>query len=167
MALTAFYKLDCVARGTAQDIAPTLRDLEPLERASDLLVFEDATGRQVDLDLRPEAAPPPRPPGRPALGVQAREVTLLPRHWEWLAQQRGGASATLRKLVEQALRQGRSAREGQDAAYRFLGVMAGDLPRFEDAVRELYQGNRVGYDHFTERWPAAIRDHGRRLAWPE
>ena len=81
--------------------------------------------------------------------------------------QRGGASATLRKLVEDALKKGRAAKDHHDAAYRFLSVMAGDRPKFEDAVREIYAGNRVGYDHFSYDWPPAIREHGRRLAFPE
>lgn len=167
MALTAFLKDQIVAQGTRAEIVPRLRELPPLERTSDLLVFDDETGKQIDLDLRPDAIEAPRTRGRPALGVEGKEVTLLPRHWEWLARQRGGASATLRKLVEEALRRGRTARECQDAAYRFLSAMAGDLPKFEDTVRELYLGNKVGYDHFTYGWPAAVRDHGRRLGWPE
>lgn len=167
MALTVFLKEELVAQGTREQVVPRIRELQPLERASDLLVFDDDTGKQVDLDLRTDAVAPPPRRGRPALGVEAKEVTLLPRHWEWLARQRGGASATLRSLVEDALRRGRTGRECQDAAYRFLSAIAGDLPRFEDVVRELYLGNKVGYDHFTHGWPAAIRDHGRRLAWPE
>ena len=165
MTFTVFLKDELLTRGTREEIVPALRELPQPERASDLLVFEDETGKQVDLDLRPEAAPRTR--GRPALGVEGREVTLLPRHWDWLSRQRGGASATLRKLVEEALQRGRTPRECQDIAYRFLSTMAGDLPKFEDAVRELYLGNKVGYDHFTHGWPPAIRDHGRRLAWPE
>ena len=165
MTFTVFLKDELLTRGTREEIVPALRELPQPERASDLLVFEDETGKQVDLDLRPEAAPRTR--GRPALGVEGREVTLLPRHWDWLSRQRGGASATLRKLVEEALQRGRTPRECQDIAYRFLSTMAGDLPKFEDAVRELYLGNKVGYDHFTHGWPPAIRDHGRRLAFPE
>ena len=164
MTMTVFLKGERVAHGTLEEVLPTVRALQPLERASDLLAFDDETGRQVDLDLRPE---PPRPRGRPALGVEAKEVTLLPRHWEWLAQQRGGASASLRKLVEEAIRKGRTAKDHHDAAYRFLHVMAGNLPHFVDAVREMYAGNKVGYDHFTYDWPRDIRDHGRRLAFPE
>jgi hypothetical protein len=165
MALTVFLKDEVIARGTPEEVVPAMRALQPLERSSDLLAFDDETGRQIDLDLRPEARPARR--GRPALGVEAKEVTLLPRHWEWLANQRGPASATLRKLVEEAMRKGRGARDGQDAAYRFLNVMAGNLPHFVDAVRELYAGNKVGYDHFSYDWPPAVREHGRKLAFPE
>ena len=167
MTLTVFLREELLARGTREEVVPKMRALPPLERASDLLAFDDETGRQIDLDLRPEADAPPRPRGRPALGVEAREVTLLPRLWEWLAQQRGGASATLRKLVEEAVRKGRSAKDHHDTAYRFLSVMAGNLPNFDDAMREVYAGNKVGYDHFSYEWPPAIRDHGRRLAFPE
>lgn len=166
MALTAFLKNEFVARGTAEELVAKLRDLQPLERTSDLLVFDDETGKQIDLDLRPQGSPK-RARGRPPLGVESKEVTLLPRHWDWLSRQRGGASATLRKLVEEALRRGRTPRECQDAAYCFLSVMAGNLPKFEDAVRELYLGNKVGYDHFTFGWPGAVRDHGRKLGWPD
>jgi len=165
MPVTVFLKNEMIARGEPAQVIPVMRGLQPLERSSDLLVFDDETGRQIDLDLRPETQPAPRR-GRPSLGVEAREVTLLPRHWEWLNRQRGGASATLRKLVEDALRKGRSDRDNHDTAYRFLNVMAGNLPHFVDAVREMYNGNRVGYDHFSYDWPPAIRDHGRLLAWP-
>ena len=167
MTLTVFLKGAIVAQGTRDEVAPKMRALQPLERSSDLLAFDDETGRQIDVDLRPEADVLPRPRGRPALGVEAREVTLLPRHWEWLASQRGGASATLRKLVEDALRQGRSPKDHHDIAYRFLYAIAGDLPHFVDAMREMYAGNKVGYDHFSYDWPRDIRDHGRRLAFPE
>src|SRR5690242_11805969 len=131
MPFTVFMKNEVFARGSREEIVPQMRALQPLERASDLLAFDDETGRQVDFDLRPEAQPAPRR-GRPALGVEAREVTLLPRHWEWLASQRGGASATLRKLVEEAVRQGRTARDNYDTAYRFLTAIAGDRPHFDD-----------------------------------
>ena len=166
MSVTVFLKNEVIARGARADVVPAMRALQPLERTSDLLAFDDETGRQVDIDLRPEVAAP-RPRGRPALGVVSKEVTLLPRHWEWLSSQRGGASATLRKLVEEALRKGRAAKDHYDTAYRFLHVMAGNLPHFEDAVREIYAGNKVGYDHFSYDWPPAIREHGRKLAFPE
>lgn len=164
MTLTVFYKDEVIAKGAPGEFAPALRELE-LARSSDLLAFDDETGAQVDLDLR--EAPAPRPRGRPSLGVEPREVTLLPRHWQWLARQPGGASVTLRKLAEQAMRAGRGERECRDAAYRFLSVMAGDRPGFEDAARALYQGDRQRFTQIAGEWPAAIGDHARALAWPE
>lgn len=164
MTLTVFLKQQLFARGSEDEVVPQMRALPPLARASDLLVFDDETGRQVDLDLRDEAEAP-RGRGRPALGVKAREVTLLPRHWDWLNGQRGGASAAIRRLVDDA-RSRRTPEQARDAAYSFLSAMAGDLPKFEDAVRELYQGNRTGFDHFTSGWPQDVRDHAVRLGWP-
>lgn len=166
MSVTVFYKDEIVARGSLREFAVTLRDLEPLTRSSDLLAFDDETGRQVDLDLT-GAAPPPRTRGRPALGVEAREVTLLPRHWEWLAKQPGGASVTLRKLVEAEMKRGRSERECYDAAYRFVTVMAGDRPGYETAIRALYAGSRADFEAAAEGWPEAVRNHARWLAWPD
>ncbi len=163
MTVTAFLKGALIANGAVDEVIPILRGLDRPERASDLLVFDDDSGRQIDLDLRAED----RPRGRPSLGVKAREVTLLPRHWDWLNAQRGGASATLRRLVDEAGKRARSVEQCRDAAYRFLHAMAGDLPKFEDAVREIYAGNKVGYDHFSYDWPRDIRDHGRKLAFPE
>jgi hypothetical protein len=165
MAVTVFYKDDVIARGQPGDFTQALRDLGPLARSSDLLAFDDDTGRQVDLDLAEPAAPRPR--GRPSLGVEAREVTLLPRHWEWLAGQPGGASVTLRKLVEAAMRAGRSERECLDAACRFLTVMAGDRPGYEEAIRALYSGDRENFDALCVLWPTPIADHARLLAWPK
>ncbi|MEE4454771.1 DUF2239 family protein [Novosphingobium resinovorum] len=168
MSVTVFYKDDVIARGQPGGFTQALRDfgrdLGPLARSSDLLAFDDDTGRQVDLDL---AEPAPRPRGRPSLGVEAREVTLLPRHWEWLAAQPGGASTTLRKLVEVAMRAGRSERECLDAAYRFLTVMAGDRPGYEEAIRALYAGDRENFDALCVLWPTPIAEHARKLAWPK
>lgn len=165
MSVTVFCKGAIVAQGNPEEVVAGLAALPAPECSSDMLVFDDDTGKQVDLDMR--VPPAPRTRGRPSLGVRAREVTLLPRHWDWLNLQRGGASAALRRLVDEALARGKSEEECRDAAYRFLSAIAGDLPHFEDAIRELYAGNRVGYDHFTHDWPADIHAHGRKLAWPE
>ena len=76
----------------------------------------------------------------------AREVTLLPRHWEWLAQQSGGASVALRRLVDQARRGTEDKdriRRAQEAAYRFMSAMAGNRPNFEDAIRALFAGDSL------------------------
>ena len=60
-------------------------------------------------------------------------------------------------------------REEVAAALRSIAPpeRSSDLLVFEDAVREIYAGNPVGYDHFTHEWPAAIRLHGRTLAFPD
>ena len=137
------------------------------------LVFEDATGRLVDLDLRGSAedavarvrspAEPPRPArGRPKLGVTAREVTLLPRHWAWLATQPGGASAALRRLVDQARRVSGAAdatRQAQEAAYRIMTTPAGNRPGYEEAVRALFAGDLVRLTALVAPWPKDIADY--------
>ena len=143
-----------------------------------ILIFDDATGAQVDFDLResnasrPAAAPratveETRGPGRPKLGVVAREVTLLPRHWEWLAKQPGGASVTLRKLVEEARRANpgaADAREAQERAYRFMSAMAGNLPDFEEATRALFAKDRKRFEKLIREWPRGVRDYADALA---
>lgn len=141
-----------------------------------LLIF-DPEGRQVDFDLRGgpwdialrlgEGEAAPRGRGRPKLGVTAREVTLLPRHWEWLAAQPGGASVALRKLVEAARRESEGPnrrRAARDAAYRFASVMAGDRPGFEDMSRALFAGDVAGFDERIAAWPVDIVEHLRTLA---
>jgi hypothetical protein len=99
--------------------------------------------------------------------VQAREVTLLPRHWDWLASQPGGASVTLRRLVDaarKAQQEKASPRAAMDAAYHFLTVMAGDRPGYEDAMRALYAKDKAGFEQASADWPRAVRDHGAALA---
>ncbi len=106
--------------------------------------------------------------GRPRLGVMAREVTLMPRHWDWLGSQPGGASAALRRLVDEARRSdgGRTHRRvARDAAYRFMSVMAGDLPGFEEASRALFADDRNRFAELAAGWPADIRCHAGKLAW--
>jgi uncharacterized protein len=141
-----------------------------------ILIFEDQTGRQVDFDFRgslnevlARAAPvAPRPgPGRPKLGVVSREVSLLPRHWEWLEQQPNGISAALRRLVDEARRREpdkESARLAREAAGRFMWAIAGNLPGFEEASRALFAGNRQRLADLTRDWPVDIRSHLLRLA---
>ena len=114
-----------------------------------------------------DAPPAPRSPGRPKLGVVAREVTLLPRHWEWLAAQPGSASVTLRKLVEAARKASTDAdlmREARDATYRFTLVMAGNEVGFEEATRALYAGDRERFEYHLASWPADVRDHALRVS---
>jgi len=166
---TAFAKDLWLASGTRAHVIETLRDLGDPERASDVLVFDDSTGRQIDFDLREvvEAEPVKAGPGRPKLGVVAREVTLLPRHWDWLADQRGGASQALRRMVEAAMKAEGPQRGRCDAAYHFLLAIAGGREGFEEAIRALYAGDRERFDFLTQHWPVGVRAHAIGLAWPE
>lgn len=167
--LTVFNGSQVIASGPDESIKSVLRALGN----TPVLVFDDATGEQVDLDLREqgpgEVAPEGerRGPGRPKLGVVGREVTLLPRHWEWLSAQPGGASVALRKLVEHASRASADAdrvRRSQDAAFRFISVAAGNAPGYEDACRSLYAGNREGFEARLAAWPADVASYARKLA---
>lgn len=155
-----------------------------------ILIFDDSTGRSIDIDTRGTdeevlarhvAAPahdhltdaipdPPRSRGRPKLGVVAREVTLLPRHWEWLESQPGGASVTLRKLVEDARRangERDKTRARQERAYHFMSAMAGDMPGFEEATRALFANDHAKFGQLIAAWPDDVRDYAMQLAFGE
>jgi len=164
--LTAFAAMERIASGDEESLRITLRAMG--REAQSILLFDDATGRQVDIDLRvPVDAVPARGRGRPSLGVKAREVTLLPRHWEWLAKQPGGASVALRKLVEAASKDANpraAIRAAMDAAYAFATAMAGNVAGYEQAMRALYAADKAGFDAATADWPPDVRDHVRRLA---
>jgi hypothetical protein len=151
-----------------------------------LQVFDDATGRPIDIDTRgtvdevitrlipipgdEEEASEPRGRGRPKLGVVAREITLLPRHWDWLNSQPGGASVALRKLVEEARRASGDRdriRSAQEAAYHFMSAIAGNLPGFEEASRALFAYDRRRFGDLIAAWPEDIRDHVIKLAFAD
>jgi hypothetical protein len=172
---SAFAGEQRVVSGMLQKVLVALKarfDVDPGER---ILVFEDATGRQIDFDLRgtieevvaralPE--PPRAGPGRPKLGVTSREVSLMPRHWEWLELQPNGASAALRRLVEEAKKrdpEGDRQRLAIEAASRFMTAMAGNLPDFEEASRALFAKDHDRLEHLIREWPHDIRAHVSRL----
>jgi hypothetical protein len=189
---TAFIGQQRLATGPLAEVALAVMKASRKAAAEPIIIFADATGRPIDLDLRgteddivarlpqpapgPETAaddaatPEPRGRGRPKLGVVAREVTLLPRHWEWLGAQPGGASVALRKLVEQARRTSGDrdrARAARDAAYHFMSVMAGNLAGFEEASRALFADDRRRFVEFIAGWPGDIRDHIVKLAFSD
>ena len=162
-----------VAAGSRLDAA---KAAQALAGEGGVLIF-GPDGRSVDFDLSggPEAlarrlSPPtaaPRGRGRPKLGVVAREVTLLPRHWDWLASQPGGASVALRKLVEAARRASEGPdriRAAREAAYRFASAIGGDLPGFEEAMRALFAGDDVGFQARIRGWPTDIAAQLRTYA---
>lgn len=166
---TAFLEHGLLVSGTIESVFPLLKKQFDRDPGAAVLVFEDATGRQVDFDLHgPAAVPETRPgPGRPKLGVVSREVTLLPRHWDWLEKQSGGASAALRRLVDQARKDEsgeQRVRMAREAGGRFLTAMAGDYPQYEEATRALWAGDREGFEARIADWPADVRGYAGRLA---
>ncbi len=152
MSHSAFSGFEHIASGSLPEVYATCRDIPGS------LIFDRATGRVVDIDPRfPPSEEGPRP-GRPKLGVTAREVTLLPRHWDWLATQPGGASVALRKLVEEASRNPRAQqRARRDAAYRLATALVGNAPGYEEAIRALYAGHAEEFAAHIEAWPADVR----------
>lgn len=174
--LFAFAGHRLLARGPAAEVVAAVK--AATDEGDTVLTFDTVTGGVVDLDLRgdmaavlarltPATEPEKRGPGRPKLGVTAREVTLLPRHWDWLAGQPGGASVALRKLVEGALREAEGpdrARRAKEATYRFMTAIAGDLPGYEAAVRRLFAGDGAAFDAAVEGWPEGVRDAVRGMA---
>jgi hypothetical protein len=176
-----------IASGELTEVALKLQEWLGRGESAPISLFEDETGNPVDLPLRgtreellaslarkrarasearevEEARKPG--PGRPKLGVVSREVSLLPRHWEWLNGQPGGASVTLRKLVEEAKRAGQGAdraRRSREAAYKFMYAMAGDFPGFEEASRAFFAKDVERFDQLIQPWPEDVREHLRKL----
>jgi len=170
-AFVLFAGMTRIASGPLAEVALEAQRARERDAGSNVLVFNVDTGAVVDLDMSgteaevvarytpPQDVSPKR--GRPKLGVVAREVTLLPRHWEWLARQPGGASVALRKLVEAARKidsEGDATRARVEAAYRFMSTMAGDFSGFEDAARSLFAGDWGRLRRCIHDWPTDIRD---------
>jgi hypothetical protein len=187
---TAFTGDQRLVSGPLAEVALAVTKASKNAAAEPIIIFDDASGRPIDLDLRgterdivarfPQPVPnseipaddlataEPRGRGRPKLGVVAREVTLLPRHWEWLGAQPGGASVALRKLVEEARRSSGDrdrSRAAREAAYHFMSTMAGNLRHFEEASRALFAEDRRRFVELIAPWPGDIRDHVVKLAF--
>jgi hypothetical protein len=182
---TAFAGERLIAGGDLKTVLLGTKEYLDCGGADPVLIFEDQTGRQIDFDFRgtPEevlARIPSHPffapaqcqedtkrgPGRPKLGVVSREISLLPRHWEWLGRQRGGASAALRRLIDEKRKGGESkerARPAWEAAGKFMWAIAGNLPDFEEASRALYAKDRNRLTVLIRDWPEDIRNHIERL----
>jgi uncharacterized protein len=186
LAYVAFDGDRRIAFGELREVARAAKERLEKHKHASILVFDDTSG-PIDLDLRgsvedvlarlPEtnvapldieaAVAGPRGPGRPKLGVVAREITLLPRHWEWLAEQPGGASVSLRRLVDEARRTNKDkdrSRRAQETAYRFIAAMGENKPNYEEVARALFAGDARRFEAWTVSWPADVRDHARALA---
>lgn len=190
---TAFVGVRKLASGSLITVALAVRAALAAGAGEPILTFDDGSGAVIDFDLRGTEADlkarlaiqeqagslaagarvaggtdsPARTPGRPRLGVVAREVTLLPRQWEWLASQPGGASQALRRLVDEARRTDGAKTEiraAREATYRFLSALAGDLPGFEEVTRSLFSGDTDGFYNRMSAWPPDVRNHALKLA---
>jgi uncharacterized protein len=174
-----------IGSGSLHDVARAVRETLDRHPQASILVFDGESSAPVEIDFRgsitdvlarippakvqlaDEAVAPPRGPGRPKLGVVAREITLLPRHWDWLAQQKGGTSVAIRRLVDEARRANESGdriRFAQEAAYRFMSALAGNRPHYEDAIRALFAGDSRRFENLISEWPVNVRDHTAKLA---
>jgi hypothetical protein len=187
---TAFDGSRCIASGELVEVIKTVKETVDKGEALSVLIFDDGSSELVEVDFRGTIEDVlkslcipseivdtsadvnreeiiPRGPGRPKLGVIPREVTLLPRHWEWLNSQPGGASVALRKLVEEARRINSDRdqlRTLQGNVYRFMSAMAGDFPGFEEASRALFAGNHEKFNEKVTAWPVDIRNHIQKLS---
>jgi uncharacterized protein len=188
---TAFIGENCLASGDVREVAKKAKEATDKSKENSILIFDDSNGETVELDLRGkvddvlkrldaaiakfeknlsaenEEPSGPKGPGRPRLGVISREVTLLPRHWDWLNNQPGGASVALRKLVEEARHANAGKdriRHSQDAAYKFMSAMAGNLPGYEEAIRALFATNESGFKKAVASWPPDIKAYAVKLS---
>jgi hypothetical protein len=181
---TAFDGTTRLFRGTFQEVVLKVKERIGRAENSSVLIFSDSTGKTMDFNFQgsvkdvlrrleiyvsKQESGPTSGPGRPKLGVISREVSLLPRHWEWLASQPGGASATLRKLIEEARKRSSthiSVKQVQERAYRFMSVIAGDMKGYEEALRALYKADRKNFLLHIQDWPTDVRSHVIALAKP-
>jgi hypothetical protein len=188
---TAFNGNQLIASGNLLKVARKVKEIMDADKQASILIFNDYSSELVEIDFRGtmkdvlqrlktataegESADSssvtdqrsPRGPGRPRLGVVSREITLLPRHWDWLNRQPGGASVALRKLVEEArkVNSGKDrVRQSKEVAYRFMSAMAGNFPGFEEATRALFAGDSTRFNSLVESWSIDIRDHALKLA---
>lgn len=173
--IIAFEGTRRIAEGSLGEVTVAAKRLLFDGTDKPVLLFDCETGQQVDVDYRVAVEPEPEPEaeqrkvGRPKLGVVAREVTLLPRHWEWLASQPGGASVALRKLVEEARRKSEGKdrmRKAKEATYRFVTSMAGNEPGYEEALRALFAADKERFTMYCSAWPADVKEQSLKMAAP-
>lgn len=171
-----------IAQGVPRDVACLAKAYFESHPHASILFFDAASSRLLHIDLRVDtehlvrvvdylskpAVPANASSGR-KLAAVPQEISLLPRHWEWLETQPGGVSGALRRLVEQAMRTSRPAdarRAAQESAYRFMTAMAGDERDYEEAIRALYKGDRAKLESCIATWPGDVRSHVLLLIEP-
>lgn len=185
---SAFIGTKILKTGPLIEVVLAMKEEVAKDKFAHILCFLDETGAMVDFDLsgtneqviakllanntqetkeeqKAETTNAPKS-GRPKLGVTAKEVTLLPRHWEWLAAQRGGASATLRRLVELAAKDSISIetrKSAQNATYRFLQNIAGDFENYEEVLRAIFADDFEKMRKLMQNWPQDIQNYAQKL----
>lgn len=181
---TAFEGKNLYVRGSLIEVALKVKERLGSLSNSSILIFSDSSGKTMDLNFQgseqelvkrlsvfvsEETPKDLNGPGRPKLGVISREVSLLPRHWEWLASQSGGASATLRRLIEVEVKTtstNPSPKLVQERTYKVMNVMAGDLRGYEEALRALYKRDEKAFLKEIAQWPSDVRDYVTELGQP-
>jgi uncharacterized protein len=181
---TAFIGHKLLAHGPLEKVVLKVKHQSEENPTATVLVFSDSTGKQMDFDLSgtekdilkrlnvyidTNEPVSQSGPGRPKLGVVSREISLLPRHWEWLSNQPGGASVTLRRLVDETRKQStgkEQIKKAQERTYTFLSSIAGNLSNYEEALRALFAKNAKGFEANISEWPKDIKSHARKLAAP-
>ena len=182
---TAFEDHKILSQGFLEDVVLKVKKRLEKSPESQIVIYSDATGKSMDFNFqgsekevlkRLEVYTTPENtteassgPGRPKLGVISREVSLLPKHWEWLATQSGGASNTLRKLVEENMKKTSgvlTVKTAQERTYKFMSVEAGDLENYEEALRALYRKDKERFTSEIKTWPRDVQKHILELAKP-
>ncbi|MES2802482.1 MAG: DUF2239 family protein [Bdellovibrionota bacterium] len=179
---TVFAGFKIISQGNIEEVAIATKKYLKKEDDVRLLIFSDLSGKQMDLDLSgadkdvidrlsvykaAEASVSVSGPGRPKIGVKPREVSLLPLHWEWLSTQSGGASATIRRLVDEKMKAPTpkdKIKQTQESVYTFLNSIAGDLTNFEDAIRFLYRQDEAKFKDAIADWPKDLKKHTLTLS---
>lgn len=159
-------------RGDTRIITDSLFNVAlALQKQSEMnvLVFNDQTGQQIDLDLsgseddlkqRYTEVEYVKKVGRPKLGVISREITLQQKHWNWLDQQSSSASAVIRKLIDKELNDPSSESNimlAKQAIDHFMLAMLGNMPNYEEATRALYQGNKSHFLALIHNYPKDLK----------
>lgn len=179
---TAFNNQHLLIQGPLEKVVLKVKKHIEQHPTSAILIFSDTTGKEMDFDLRgseqdvlqrlekfigKDEPSLNTGPGRPKLGVISREVSLLPRHWEWLSTQPGGASVTLRRLIDETRKQSSSReiiKQAQERAYKFMTTMAGNLMNYEEALRALFSKDKKLFEDHVSDWPKDIKKHTLKLA---
>tara|TARA_B100001013_G_scaffold338302_1_gene259147 strand:+ start:260 stop:835 length:576 start_codon:yes stop_codon:yes gene_type:complete len=163
----AIHNKSLIAQG---ELPAVIREAQRQFPEAEPCLYKLDNGKRVDIDWRGDAeevikrlpaalVPPAEKRGRPKLGVISKEVTLLPEHWEWLSVQRGGASTTLRRLIDSAMSSMTPAQERrikQDQLYSMMRVFE-DEAGFEAASRALYRLDEAAFSQAIGNWPEALQ----------